>query len=507
MSQTVLRVERVSKRFSAIQALDEVSIEARACEVVGLVGANGAGKSTLLKVLAGLCRPDAGRIVLRGQPLKLKNVSAAAEAGIGMVFQEQSLLPNLSVAENIFLGHEEAALRAGFYRWDALHALAAAQLDKLDSVISPAAQTDTLSFAERQVVELAKVLTLEERTQHQPVILLDEPTSMLDARQLETVLAQIERLRARACVVFVSHRLDEVLRVCDRIYVMRDGRCVAQRAREDCKVADLQELMLGSGGEDGRQATPRSIDVSLRQPAPRLRVHALSRAGSYQAVSFELQAGEVLGIAGVAGSGRESLCRTLFGAEAPDSGEIVLDGQSIRLGEPADAVRLGIGYVPAERHAEGLVAGLNVRENMTLAHLGGLRRGPFIDLAYEKDMVESWIARLRITPRAMEMPAHHLSGGNQQKLALAKWLIAHTPKILILDHPLRGLDVGVKAEIILLIRELAGSGIGIMLIADTLEELIALSDAIIVMKDGVVSGRFPAAAAQPSALQILECMV
>lgn len=239
----------------------------------------------------------------------------------------------------------------------------------------------------------------------------------------------------------------------------------------------------------------------------RLSVHALSRAGSYQSVSFELRAGEVLGIAGVEGSGRESLCRTLFGAEAPDSGEIVLDGQPVRLARPADAVRLGIGYVPAERHVEGIVAGLSVRENMTLAHLDQLRRGPFIDLAREKALVGSWIARLRIKPCTAHTPVHHLSGGNQQKLVLAKWLIARTPKILILDHPLRGLDIGAKAEIVPLIRQLATSGIGIVLIADTFDELIALSDAILVMRDGVVSGHFPAAAAKPSELQILERMV
>ena len=645
MSQAVLCVEGVSKHFAGIRALEQVSIEVRDHEVVGLVGANGAGKSTLLKVLAGLCRPDSGRIVLRGQAITLKDVCAAADAGIGMVFQEQSLLPNLSVAENILLGHEGAALRAGFYNWSALHALAAAQLDKLGCTISPSAQTDTLSFAERQVVELAKVLTLEERAQHPPVILLDEPTSMLDAGQLEIVLARIERLRGRACVVFVSHRLDEVLRLCDRIYVMRDGRCVAERAREGCKAADLQQLMLGPGVGDGRQGMPGPASQSAkvdsarlrfhliaphshplsrgvgayassangldslsrererfdpqvcgraRLPSPaggrrvgdegdrkssgldkrpplqganrlaslfryaggqhavrnpcfspnplpqagegasfslakmgeyllspgegmrlhtdsyrtnRLSVHALSRAGSYQSVSFELRAGEVLGIAGVEGSGRESLCRTLFGAEAPDSGEIVLDGQPVRLARPADAVRLGIGYVPAERHVEGIVAGLSVRENMTLAHLDQLRRGPFIDLAREKALVGSWIARLRIKPCTAHTPVHHLSGGNQQKLVLAKWLIARTPKILILDHPLRGLDIGAKAEIVPLIRQLATSGIGIVLIADTFDELIALSDAILVMRDGVVSGHFPAAAAKPSELQILERMV
>ncbi len=505
MNQTILRVEGISKHFAGIRALDDVSLEVRAREVVGLVGANGAGKSTLLKVLTGLCQPDGGRIVLRGRKIHLKGIAEAANAGIGMVFQEQSLLPNISVAENILLGHEDAALRAGFYDWNALYALAGARLDKLGADISPSAQTDTLSLAERQVVELAKALAIEERTRHAPIILLDEPTAKLDGAQSETVLTQIERLRERAGVVFVSHRLDEVLRVCDRIYVMTDGRCVAQRNRDDCEIADLQQLMLGRtlGVEYRKQATP----MSTSPPAVCLSVRALSRANSYHAVSFDLRVGEVLGIAGMGGSERESLCHTLFGAEAPDSGEIVLDGQSIRLGAPADAVRLGIGYVPAERRVDGIVAGLSVRENMTLAHLHWLRRGPRIDLTREKELVKSWIDRLRITPRATTMPAHHLSGGNQQKLMLAKWLIARPPKLLILDRPLSGLDIGAKAEISILIRELARSGIGILLIADTLDELIALSDAILVMKDGRVSGYFPASTVQPSELQILERMV
>lgn len=503
MTEPVLRVERVSKSFGGVRALHEVSIEIRAREVVGLVGANGAGKSTLLKVLTGLCQADAGRVVLRGKALDLRGVAAAAEAGIGMVFQELSLLPNLSVAENIMLGHEDPALRAGFYDWKVLRALAARQLGKIGSGISPSARTDSLSFAEQQMVELAKVLALEERSRNAPVILLDEPTSMLDAAHIEAVLRQIERLRGRCSVLFVTHRLDEALRVCDRIYVLNDGRCVAQRDRKDFSLADLQQRMLGHELGVGNQMQM----MPARQTRLTLSVRALCRANSYRDVSFDLQAGEVLGIAGMAGSGRESLCRALFGIEQADSGEIVLDGQLIQLGDPADAVRLGIGYVPAERRTEGIVAGLSILENMTLAHLGKLRHGPFIARKRESEFVEKWIARLRIKPGAAHTPAQHLSGGNQQKVVLAKWLIAGSPKILILDHPLRGLDVGARMEIMQLIRELAQSGIGILLITDTYDELIALSDRILVMKDGVVSAYFPATASKPSEIQILERML
>jgi ribose transport system ATP-binding protein len=236
-------------------------------------------------------------------------------------------------------------------------------------------------------------------------------------------------------------------------------------------------------------------------------VRALSRARSYRAISFELRAGQVLGLAGAEASGRESLCRTLFGAEAPDSGEILIGSQAVQLAGPADAVERGIGYVPAERRAEGLIAGMSVRENMTLAQLGALCRGPVIAFARERALVTRWIERLRIRPGAPDTPAQHLSGGNQQKVVLAKWMIARKPVLLILDRPLRGLDVAARAEMIPLIRELAAGGIAIVLVADTLDELLALSDEILVMKDGAVSGRFPASAAKPTELQVLECMV
>ena len=504
MIEPILRVEGVSKSFAGVRALDDVSMDVRAGEVIGLIGQNGAGKSTLLKVLAGILRADRGSIAVRGTPVTLANVGAAAASGISIVFQEQALLPNVTVAENILLGHESPALHAGFYNWRTLYALAAAQLDKLGARISPSALTATLSFGERQLVEIARALAVEERTRHAPIILFDEPTSMLDPKGVEAVLGQIERLRQRASIVFVSHRLDEVLRVSDRICVMVNGRCVAIRNRDACKVADLERLMLGRelDAEDDQQ-------VPLFEPGAKvlLSVRGLARHGSYQDVSFELHSGEVLGIAELAGSGGESLCRTLFGAERADAGEIILEGRQVRLRQPADAVRLGIGYVPAERRLDGIIGSLGVRENMTLAHLDDLRRGPIIDMAREREVVKSWIERMQIRTPEADTPAQDLSGGNQQKVVLAKWLVGRKLKVLILDHPLRGLDVGVKAEMFSLIRELAEAGLGVLLLADTVDEVMALSHSIIVMKDGFVSGRFSATAAKPSRLQVLERMV
>jgi ribose transport system ATP-binding protein len=507
MSEAVLRAEGLSKSYPGVKALDDVSIEVREREVVGLIGENGAGKSTLLKIVAGLQRPDSGRIVVRGADIRLGSLRAAGESGIGMVFQEQSLLPNIRVAENILLGHERAGLRFGFYDWKRIYELAAAQLAKIGADISPAAPTDSLSFAERQLVEFAKVLALEERTHHEPIILLDEPTSVLDADELEVILAQVEKLRQRASVVFISHRLDEVLRVSDRIYVMTNGRCVAERDPKRCDVAELQTLMLGKELSDQYGRGRGEAVADGRKRDVRLRVESLAGEGAIEPVSFDLAAGEVLGIAGVEGSGREVLCRALFGAERPTAGAIRLDGADVAFRSPADAVAAGVGYVPAERRVEGIVGGLSVMGNMTLAHSEVVQRGPFIDSRRERALAGAWIERLGVKTPSPLTPAGNLSGGNQQKVVLAKWLIATDTRVLILDHPMRGLDVGAKAEIFALIRGLAGEGIGVLLIADTLDELIALSNTIIVMRDGRISGRFDLAEAVPSRLQILERMV
>jgi len=500
----VLLVENLSKSFASVQALDGVSIEIGAHEVVGLVGENGAGKSTLLKVLAGLYPCDSGRIVLRGVDISLRSVAAANDVGIGMVFQEQSLLPNISVAENIMLGYEDQALSHGLYNWRRLYQLAATHLDKLDSAISPTAQIDSLSFAQRQVVEFAKVLAIVERSRNEPIILLDEPTSVLEAEEVAIVLELIKRLRELASVIFVSHRFDEVLQVSDRVYVMTNGRCVAERVPANSNIAEMQQLMLGH--ELGREYGKKARRSSWEGSSVRLSVRGLSCRHKFEAVSFDLRSGEILGIAGVQGSGRESLCRTLFGAEPSDDGEFLIDGVPMRFNGPADAVYVGVGYVPAERRTEGIIGGLSVRENITLAHLAEMMRGPLIDLKREKEVASQWIDRLHIKTPSLETPAANLSGGNQQKVALTKWLVARNLKILVLDHPMRGLDVGAKAEIFALIRELAQNGIGILLIADTLAELIALSDTIIVMRDGKISGSFDASEAPATPMHILQLM-
>jgi ribose transport system ATP-binding protein len=506
VTQAVLSTSGLGKRYPGVVALDDVAVRIAAHEVVGLVGENGAGKSSLLKVLAGVIAADRGHIVLRGQDVRFRGVADARRAGIGMVFQEQSLLPTISVGENILLGLDGAGRWHGVYRWDRLHALARRQLDKLGSDIDPRVRTDRLGFAERQMVELAKALAIEEATQSEPIILLDEPTSVLEAAEIGTLFGQIERLRATTSIVFVSHRLDEVLQVADRVYVMRGGRVVAEAARGEVEVADLYRMMVGAGTQDGHYRE----DLHRPPDWQRLRVdaHRLTRDRLFRDVTFGVHAGEVLGLAGVQGSGREALCRALFGAEALDHGELLLDGQPLHLRSPVEAVRSGIAYLPAERRTESLFAGMSVAENMTIAHIGSIRRGPFLDLGRERRLARSWMDRLHIRAGGPGAAVQTLSGGTQQKVVLARWMLGPSSRLMILDHPTRGLDVGAKSEVYAVIRELAASGLAIVLMADTLEETIALSDRIIVLKDGQVVATFDApSGAKPSPVAIVERMV
>lgn len=504
MSDVVLEVKEISKGFPGVQALKDVSIELRRHEVLGLVGENGAGKSTLLKILVGLYVADSGDIILRGKKISPRDIKEAGDYGIGMVFQEQSLLPNLTVAENIFLGNEEPFMRFGVINGNKMQEAARGQLAKVHSNIDPATYTADLDFAERQMVELAKVMTIEERTHHEPIILLDEPTSVLDQEEIDILFERIRLLKKRASIVFVSHRLDEVLAVSDRIYVMKDSKVVTALDAKVAEVRQLHQLMVGRGlqAEYYRESKQRS-----HSPEVVLRVENLSRAGFYQGVSFELHRGEILGICGVIGSGREEVCRTLFGLMQPDAGEIYLDGRSRNLRNPSDAVAAGVGYVPQERRTEGLILFLGVAPNITLSSLERIIQAGLINYKKEWQTANTWIKKLTIKTPSLYALCLNLSGGNQQKVVLARSLAANV-KILILDHPTRGLDVGAKEEVYELIRELSNQGMAILLTADTLEEAIGLSHSVLVMKDGKVTKKFEAPPGKkPQQVELIECMV
>ncbi len=502
--KALLNLTNVSKAFAGVQALDRVAIEIRPGEVVGLVGENGAGKSTLIRILAGVYRPDSGTLALEGKPLVLASPREANLQGIGIVFQEQSLLPNLTVAENIYLGQEKEFSRWGVISWSALHTAAKRQLEKVQLNIDPAARTAHLTFAERQMVELAKALALEERTERHLVILLDEPTSVLEQREIDILFERVRALRSRASFVFVSHRLDEVLQISDRVYVMKDGKVVAEMPAGETSVPELHRLMVGRElhAEYYREARQQAPAANVAMQADGLTVE-----GAYRQVDFTLREGEILGIAGVIGSGREELTRTLFGFRPHSAGKLTVAGKKVRLTSPDQAAALGIGYIPRERRTEGLVLTLPIVPNITLASLGTVMKAGAIQGAKERRLAESWVEKLRVRTPGVDALCLNLSGGNQQKVVLSKWMNARS-KILIFDHPTRGLDVGAKEEVYDMMRTLSEQGIAIVLTADTLEETIGLSHSIIVMRDGEVTARFDASPGKkPVQVDLIRHMV
>ena len=498
----VLEVRNFSRRYGPVVALDDVSIEVRPREILGLIGQNGSGKSTMLKILAGVERQDCGSVVMDGRPVEIRSTLDAARAGIGMVFQEQSLIENLTVAENIFLGKPTAGLRHGWFDWSTLYREARRQLDKIESTVSPAARVSELGFSQKQMVELAKVLALEEMTDRPLVVLFDEPTSVMSAPDIKVLFTQIKRLAQRSSVVFVSHRMDEVLEVSDRVYVMSNGRRVAEQVASETHQDELYRLMVG-----------RKIVVGERPPAitkapPRLSIDSLTFPGGYRNVSLDVAPGEIVALCGVLGSGAELLCRSLFGIHAPRQGSILLDGKPYKVNGPSDAARHGVGYVPAGRKVEGIVQGQSLHENIALTFWPQVADGPLPNRRRERMRVANWMERLKVKAPSADVPIDGLSGGNQQKVVIARWLFSDAMKVLVFDRPTRGLDPGAKGDLYAEFRRLAAEGLSIILIADTLDEAITVASTIVTMRDGVVSGRFDnTAEASPKPEQIVAAMV
>ena len=494
----------MTKSFPGVKALDNVSFEIRKGEIVGLIGENGAGKSTLLKILNGVYKADEGEVLVDGEPTDVKSPREAFDSGIAMVFQEQSILPSLTIAENIFLGREQEFMSFGLISKRAMKDAARVELAKVHLDLDPATLCARLSFADRQMVEVAKALSLDTRIDRDVTILLDEPTSVLERAEIELLFSIIRELRTRASFVFISHRLEEVLEICDRIYVMRDGRMVAELPAAEATLKDLHGHMVGRElhheyYREARQTVPADDIV--------LQADGLSVEGAFRDVSFALRKGEVLGIAGVIGSGREALAKCLAGGTAATSGRLVVKGKPVTLRHESDAVDNGIGLVPAERKTEGLVAPFAVFENMTLAALQRFQRYGILNPSAERKTATEWIERLSIKTPSTDTMVGSLSGGNQQKVVLAKWRIADVD-ILILDHPTRGIDVGAKEDVYELIRDMTASGISVILLGDTLDEVIGVSSRILVMKDGRIQAEYDApAGAKPDQVAIVEHMV
>ena len=488
MEDIVLEVRNMSKSFPGVQALDDVSIQVRRHEIVGLVGENGAGKSTLLKILMGSYQPTKGEIYVHGKKVTLSSIKDAMRYGMSMVFQEQSIMTNLSVRENIYLGHEDEFVRFGMIDWKKLNQAATKQLEKVDLKINPEAFTGDLNFATRQMIELARVLSLQEFTQHEPIVILDEPTTVLEKSEIDLLFEKLRKLRETSSIIFVSHHLEEILELTDRVYVFKDGQNVGELVTKDTNITELHRLMVGRElkGEYYRQnkQTKPTADVVLK-------IEELNKAGCYKNINLDLHKGEIIGFAGVLGSGREDICRTVAGVEKPDEGRILINNRLLQPGSPSNSIEAGIGYVPQDRGIEGLVLFLSIGPNITLPDMSSVMNGPILSHGAEKKLSIEWIKKMAIKTPSPNALCLNLSGGNQQKVVLSRWL-ASKVKVFVLDHPTRGIDVGAKEEVYELIRSLASQGISFLLIADTLEETIGLSNIIYTMKDGVITHRFEA---------------
>lgn len=495
----------IEKRFPGVHALKAVDFKVGRGEIVGLVGENGAGKSTLMKVIYGAYSPDGGVVMKDGKEVRFTSPRDALEAGIGMVFQEQSLIPNLTVMENIFLGYEDQFQKAGIINWASMAAAARAQLAKVKLDIDPRQKTSSLSFAQRQLVELAKVLTLEERVAGDLVILLDEPTSVLSKEEVELLFSIIRDLTKRASFIFVSHRMDEVLAISDRIYVMKDGAVVDVVAKGEASIEDIQRKMVGRSvdREYYRERRQKPYDPSHVL----LELDNVSLPGRVRDISFKLHAGEVLCLVGTEGSGREGIVRAVYGMLTPVSGRLLIKAKPLPQTSPRAAAEAGVGYVPRERKIEGIVNGMSVYENMTLSQQDRFSTAGVLNVSAERALAREWIAKLSIKASSEFADCGNLSGGNQQKVVLSKWRSGGSD-IMLLDHPTRGLDIGAKEDVYEMIRDMCDDGVGILLVADTFEEAIGLAHTIIVVKDGQVQKRFDCAAGtKPTPYELLHHMV
>ena len=503
----LLKVEGVNKIFPGVQALENVSLEVYPGEVLGLVGENGAGKSTLMKILSGVYQPDGGEIVFAGKPVIIHNPHQAQEMGISIIYQEFNLMPNLTVEENVFVGREPSS--GGLVRWRELRRQTQDLLDQLGVPLNPGAVVRDLSVADQQMVEIAKALSLNAR-----LVIMDEPTSALSDTEVAALFEIIRGLKARGlAVIYISHRLDEIFSVCDRVTILRDGQLAGEMPIAEATPDRIVRLMVGRPLGDlfrPEEAERRLEALADRDPAPVLEVRGLGRTGTVQDsaaivlkdVSFSLRPGEIVGLAGLVGSGRTEIARAIFGADDYDRGEILIEGKPVRIRSPREGIRLGIGLVPEDRKLQALILGLAIRENMALSILDRLSRFGVVRLGAERALAREMVDALRVRTPSIEQKVLNLSGGNQQKVVIAKWL-ALRPKILIMDEPTRGIDIGAKAEVHGLMHKLAADGVAILMISSELPEIVGMSDRVLVMRQGRISGELARSEATQEAIMAL----
>jgi ABC-type sugar transport system ATPase subunit len=471
----------ISKEFPGVKALDKVSFELRRGEVHALVGENGAGKSTLMKILGGIYHPDSGRIILNGREVQIHSPGAAQSLGIAMIHQELNLVPYLSVAKNMFLGREPVVWQSlGVVHWKKLYERAIELLGELGLDISPLAQVDSLGIAQRQMVEVAKALSL-----NASIIVMDEPTATLTNEEVDSLFKLILRLKARGVsVIYISHRLEEVKAISDRVTVLRDGKTISTAANGvELSIDSIIRLMVG------RDLGDRFPRRAYKATEELLCVEGLSSKGVLDDISIVVRSGEIVGVAGLVGSGRTELARAIFGADPKDDGKVYVRGHEVRIQSPLDAVKAGIGFLPEDRQAQGLILSMSVSDNITITVISELLKNGLIDRDAQQDIVNEYSSLLGIKAPSPAHLTRTLSGGNQQKVVLAKWLCAQS-EILIFDEPTRGIDVGAKIEVYRIMSQLAEAGRGIIMISSELPEILAMSDRIVVMHEGRIAKEF-----------------
>jgi ribose transport system ATP-binding protein len=489
----ILQAEGIVKRFPGVVALNGVSLEIRAGETHALLGENGAGKSTLIKTIAGVYHPDAGEIRIDGRPARIRNPHDAQVLGISTIYQEFTLAPDMSVAENIFLGREPLRIRAlSIVDRRALVERTREVLASLDLQIDPEATVRHLGVAQQQMVEIAKALSLDAR-----LIIMDEPTATLTSHEIDRLFQTIGRLKQRGvAIVYVSHRLEEVKGIADRATILRDGAYVATVAVASTTIDEMIRLMVG---RDLKDKFPK---LNVEPGDEVLRVEGLTRKGILHGVSFRVRRGEIVGIAGLVGARRTETARAIFGADPLDSGRIFLHGKPVLVRTPADAIANRVALVPEDRKRHGIFASLSVRENVVLSGLRQFSRKGLLDLRGERRRAQEFVSSLRVATPDVEKWVRDLSGGNQQKVVIAKWLNTNA-ELFLFDEPTRGIDVGAKIEVYRLMGELVSRGAAIVMISSELPEILGMSDRILVMRDGRICGEF--ARADATEENILNC--
>lgn len=491
MAEPLVRVTQLAKSYGGVRALADVTFDILPGEVHALCGENGAGKSTLIRILSGVTQPDSGGVLIDGQPLPVGNVQAAEALGVSVMHQESTVFPDLDTVDNLFVGREVCRWGGLLLDRDAMRRQTRELLARLGERFDATQPVGELPMAQRQMVAMARALSQRCR-----LLIMDEPTASLSTRETQVLLQLVRQLRSQGIsVLYVSHRLEEVFQVADRVTVLRDGRRIDTRAISAIDTDELIRMMVGREAAElvGRREHAGAIgDVVLR-------VNGLTRAGAFQDVSFAVRAGEVAGVAGLVGAGRSEVARAVFGIEPYDSGTITVAEQRLPSGDVVAAMAAGLALVPEDRQHEGLVLPMSVSANLSLAVLRSLARGGFVSRSRERQLVRQQIENLSIRTAGMNATAETLSGGNQQKLVLGKWL-ASRPRVLILDEPTRGVDVGAKSQLHRLIRQLAGDGMATLMISSELPEILSVSDRILVMREGRLAGELAGRSATPEAV-------